>query len=78
MTSAIHVWYDPDCALTYTTENYYSVSEVDGDGNEITCHDGSGDLQEAWDSGLELAKELGVPCVEFADATYQETDRWEP
>lgn len=77
----VHVWRDEYDATGNPSAEYYSVSTVDDEGNEIACLGGSKSLSRAWEIGVELAEDLGVPCVEYAGpASCQgpETDRWEP
>jgi hypothetical protein len=77
-TAAIHVWKDQlDSSGNYSA-SYYSVSRVDDDGDEIVCEGGDESLAEAWKFGCRLADQYGVPCVEFARETGEETDRYTP
>ena len=76
--AAIHVWNDGPAARERGVENYYSVSEVDADGDEIRCVGGSRKLTRAWEIGTEAAAGHGVPCVEYATEGGQETDRYVP
>lgn len=39
MSKAIHVWYDAPAAEDRGVDTYYSVSEVDEDGDEIRSWD---------------------------------------
>lgn len=72
--AAVHVWLDSMAARG----EYYSVSRVDEEGGEITCIGGSRSLARAWKIGTDDADGLGVPCVEYARATGEETDRYDP
>ncbi|MGP1681917.1 MAG: hypothetical protein ACTS8S_06285, partial [Giesbergeria sp.] len=78
--SAVHSWRDPDAARLYSTEDYYSVSLVDDEGNEITCIGGNESLAAAWEIATEAADEHCVEAVEFADTcdTEKVTDRYTP
>jgi len=76
--AAVHVWRDEATAQDRGAVRYYSVSEVDSEGEEIRCVGGSRDRLRAWELGLEQARDLGIPCVEYAGPSDQETDRWEP
>lgn len=78
MTKAIHVWYDAPAAEDRGVNAYYSVSEVDEDGDEIRCIGGSVDLAKAWAIGCERADELGVECLEMKDESGRITDRHRP
>lgn len=77
-TTEIHVWLDEQVAHDMGCDTYYSVSEVDSDGDEIRCSDGAESLAEAWECGCELADTLGVPAVEYARGTGEVTDRYTP
>lgn len=77
-TAAVNVWRDDVCASDRGCDVYYSVSEVDDAGDEIRCSGGSRRLSRAWEIGLELAEDLGVPCVEYAGPDGVVTDRWDP
>lgn len=75
---AVHVWLDEQAAAERGVEYYYSVSEVDENGDEIRCSSGSKSLARAWELATERADDLSVPAVEFARADGQETDRYTP
>jgi hypothetical protein len=76
--TAVHVHFDGDHAHRIGVREYYSVSLVDDEGDEIACVDGSEYIGDAWEAGLEIARERCIPCVEYAREDGQETDRWEP
>lgn len=62
--AAIHVWYDAMAAIDRGSQNYYSVSVVDENGDEISCDRGHRHLVRAWEMGCEMADDMGLPCVE--------------
>lgn len=76
--TAVLVYNDGDHAHRIGASEYYSVSLVDDEGDEITCVDGSEYLGDAWEAGLKLARERRIPCVEHRHSSGQETDRWDP
>lgn len=76
--AAIHVWRDDAAANQFGCSEYYSVSAVDADDDEVFCDRGSKSLAKAWEMGCEMADDLGVECVEFAGPTGRATDRYEP
>lgn len=77
-TAAVHVWYDMAAASDRGIDEYYSISEVDDDGDEIICVGGSRNRLTAWELGCEHADDLNVECVEMADESGRVTDRYTP
>lgn len=74
---AVHVWADGPTAAMRNCDEYYSVSEVDCDGDEIRCIGGSKSLREAWEMGCEHADDLRVECIEMArEGSDEITDRY--
>jgi hypothetical protein len=76
--AAIHVWRDDLAAADRNTDDYYSVSVVDSDDDEIRCIGGSKSLARAWKLGCEAADDEGVECLEFSRAKGEVTDRYIP
>ena len=75
---AVHVWLDMPAARDRWVDQYYSMSEVDDDGEEVRCLCGSPSLGRVWNMATEWADEHGLPAVEFAEESGTETDRYSP
>lgn len=71
-------WYDAAAVNMRCVDEYYSVSLMDTDGNEIECVGGSRDLVCAWEMACEAADDYGVEAIEQRDESGRVTDRYTP
>lgn len=69
---SVAVWRSHHCRTRY------SVSLCGPDGSEVECVGGDSDIEDAWEQGVDEARECGVPCTLEPIEGGQVTRRWEP